>query len=118
MTIPRFSLLILLFLLVASPVFAGTASFEDFDKKSRAGEHLNIVFLGASLTWGANATDPLLTSFRGDIARKFEQEYPAAHFTFHDASIGGTGSNLGLFRLDRDVLRVKIQQVPVAEVFD
>ncbi len=35
---------------------------------------------------------------------RFEQEYPAAHFRFRDAAIGGTGSQLGVFRLDRDVL--------------
>ena len=96
--------LFLCLVLCASRVFGEPPSFEAFDKKARTDQRLNIVFLGASLTWGANATDPLLTSYRADIARKFEQEYPAAHFTFWDASIGGTGSQLGVFRLDRDVL--------------
>jgi hypothetical protein len=31
------------------------------------------------------------------------EHYPRTPFTFHDAAIGGTGSDLGLFRLDRDV---------------
>lgn len=44
------------------------ASFEDFDRRARAGERLHVVFFGASLTWGANATDPNLTSFRGRMA--------------------------------------------------
>jgi len=34
----------------------------------------------------------------------FEQHYPAAHFRFRDSAIGGTGSQLGAFRLHRDVL--------------
>ena len=30
--------------------------------------------------------------------------YPQARLKFHDAAIGGTGSQLGVFRVDRDVL--------------
>jgi lysophospholipase L1-like esterase len=78
--------------------------FSDFDRRALAGEHLNVLFFGASLTWGANATDPQLTSYRADVARHFEETYPQAHFKFFDAAIGGTGSQLGVFRLDRDVL--------------
>jgi lysophospholipase L1-like esterase len=79
--------------------------FADFDRRALAGEHLNVVFFGASLTWGANATDPQLTSYRACMARRFEDAYPQAHFKFFDGAIGGTGSQLGVFRLDRDVLR-------------
>ena len=79
-------------------------SFAEFDQRAKAGERLNVVFFGASLTWGANATDPQMTSYRARIAQRMEAAYPQAHFTFHDAAIGGTGSQLGVFRLDRDVL--------------
>ena len=78
--------------------------FEGFDRRARAGERLSVVFFGASLTWGANATDPQQTSYRALVARRLEAEYPQARFRFHDAAIGGTGSQLGVFRLDRDVL--------------
>ena len=47
----------------------------------------------------------MLTSYRADVARRLEEAYPKAHFTFWDAAIGGTGSQLGLFRLERDVLQ-------------
>jgi hypothetical protein len=57
------------------------------------------------LTWGANASDPERTSYRPDMARRFEEAYPKAHFTFWDGAIGGTGSQLGVFRLQRDCLR-------------
>ncbi len=83
---------------------AAAASFAEFDRRARAGEPLEVVFFGASLTWGANASDPLRTSYRAEVARRLEQEYPQARFRFHDAAIGGTGSQLGVFRLDRDVL--------------
>lgn len=84
---------------------AATTSFADFDRRAKNGEKLSVVFFGASLTWGANASDPQLTSYRAQTAQKFEVAYPKAHFKFWDAAIGGTGSQLGLFRLERDVLR-------------
>ncbi len=89
------------------PACALDASFQDFDRRATAGEALTVVFFGASLTWGANASDPQLTSYRAVMARRLEQDYPAAHFHFFDAAIGGTGSQLGVFRLDRDVLARK-----------
>ena len=81
--------------------------FAEFDQKARAGEKLTVVFFGASLTWGAASSDPETTSFRGLMAAKFREYYPAAKFTFVDAAIGGTDSVLGAFRLDRDVLAKK-----------
>ncbi|MFA6293503.1 MAG: SGNH/GDSL hydrolase family protein, partial [Victivallales bacterium] len=83
------------------------ASFAEFDRKAKAGENLSVVFFGGSLTWGANASDPLKTSFRGLMGKYLTEKYPKAHFSFHDAAIGGTGSDLGLFRLERDVLSKK-----------
>ncbi len=83
------------------------SSFGNFDRRARAGERLNVVFFGGSLTWGANATDPQLTSYRALVSQKLEDCYPKAHFKFWDAAVGGTDSRLGVFRLDRDVLRHK-----------
>jgi len=82
-------------------------SFEDFDRKASSGERLTVAFLGGSLTWGARASDPQKTSYRAIVGAKLEERYPKAHFKFIDAAIGGTGSQLGAFRLDRDVLAFK-----------
>ncbi|HUX02898.1 MAG: SGNH/GDSL hydrolase family protein [Phycisphaerae bacterium] len=90
--------------LTAMPSDGATPGFADFDRRAQQGERLNVVFFGASLTWGANASDPQQTSYRGQVARRLEEAYPSAHFKFHDAAIGATGSQLGVFRLDRDVL--------------
>ena len=73
-------------------------------ERAAAGERLTVAFFGGSLTWGANATDPNRTSWRARIGARLEATYPKAHFKFVDAAIGGTGSSLGIFRLERDVL--------------
>ncbi len=87
-----------------SPLYPRTDGFADFNRRARAGEKLNVVFFGASLTWGANSSNPTETSYRAVMAQRFEAAYPRAHFRFFDAAIGGTGSQLGAFRLQRDVL--------------
>ncbi len=84
-----------------------TASFAEFDRRAQEGDRLSVVFFGASLTWGANASDPQLTSFRAVIGDRLVAKYPKARFRFWDAAIGGTGSQLGLFRLERDCLKRK-----------
>lgn len=88
----------------STPALADT-DFASFDRRARAGEKLTVGFFGASLTWGANASDPQKTSYRANVAKKFKQTYPRAHFEFVDGAIGGTGSQLGVFRLQRDMLR-------------
>ncbi len=100
----RFALLNFLAALTPILFAAATADFAAFDARARAGERLSVVFFGASLTWGANASDPQQTSYRARVAQRLEAAYPNAHFKFWDAAIGGTGSQLGVFRLDRDVL--------------
>jgi lysophospholipase L1-like esterase len=81
-----------------------SASFADFDQRARAGEPLTVVFFGGSLTWGANASDPQKTSYRALMGDYLRKKYPKSSFNFIDASIGGTGSKLGMFRLQRDVM--------------
>ncbi len=93
--------------LLASTLLASPPDFSVFDQRAQAGETLRVVFLGGSLTWGAQATDPQKTSYRALVGRKLEAAYPKAHFQFHDAAIGGTGSQLAAFRLERDVLAYK-----------
>lgn len=99
----------LIFLLMLSGIFLSitaqaSPSFVNFDRRARKGENLNIVFFGASLTWGANSTDPQRFSYRPMTAKWMEEMYPKAHFHYFDAAIGGTSSSLSVFRLQRDVL--------------
>jgi len=75
-----------------------------FVKRAEQGDALTVVFFGGSLTWGANASDPNRTSYRARIMEKLRTQYPHARWRFVDAAIGGTGSTLGVYRLERDVL--------------
>ncbi len=79
-------------------------SFAAFRDKAESGQRVDVVFLGGSLTWGANASDPQRTSYRALVADRLMDRFPRTPFRFHDAAIGGTGSQLGGFRLGRDVL--------------
>lgn len=79
----------------------------DFAARAEKHEPLSVVFLGGSLTWGANSSDPGTTSYRGRMMTWLREKYPLTPLHFHDAAIGGTGSSLGLFRIDRDVLAKK-----------
>lgn len=88
-------------------VEARMSSIADFHRRATEGRELSVVFLGGSLTWGANASDPQRTSYRALMSDYLRKRYPRSSITFHDAAIGGTGSMLGLFRLERDVLSRK-----------
>lgn len=83
----------------------GSASFEELRKRANDGNRLRVVFLGGSLTYGANASDPERTSYRAQVMRRLEDRFPQTQFRVWDAAIGGTGSPLAVFRLQRDVLR-------------
>ena len=67
--------------------------------KIRAGREVTVAYLGGSITamngWRNKTTDWLKTT------------YPKATFKEIHAAIGGTGSDLGVFRLGRDVLAHK-----------
>ena len=86
---------------------AAGRSVASFCERAEKGERLTVAFFGGSLSWGANATDPNRTSWRARIGERLEARYPDAHFKFVDAAIGGTDSQLGIFRLERDVISFK-----------
>jgi lysophospholipase L1-like esterase len=105
----RLKLLVALGFSCMIPVMPASASleFSSFSQRAANGENLCVAFLGGSLTWGAQATDPLKTSYRALVSEKLRKTYPKAHFRFIDGAIGGTGSQLAAFRLERDVLAYK-----------
>jgi len=68
---------------------------------------LRIAYLGGSLTEGYGASDPEIHSWRARTTAYFREQFPSAEVHEIYAAIGGTGSYLGAFRLERDVLAAK-----------
>lgn len=68
----------------------------NFFHKVLNNETAKIVFLGGSITHHAG--------YRVQATDWLETQYPAVHIETVNSAIGGTGSDLGVFRTDRDVL--------------
>lgn len=71
----------------------------NFFEKVRAGKGVTVAYFGGSITAAPGWRVKTLDAFRA--------AYPAASFREVHAAIGGTGSDLGVFRMDRDVLEQK-----------
>lgn len=69
----------------------------NFRAKVEAGQAVKIGYLGGSIT--------AAPGWRVQSRNWLEQKYPKAEFEEINAAIGGTGSDLGVFRLQNDVLR-------------
>jgi len=67
--------------------------------KLKAGKHVRIAYLGGSITAQAGWR-PLTLGW-------FQKQFPGAKIDEINAAIGGTGSDLGVFRLAHDVLQHK-----------
>ncbi len=68
---------------------------------------LTVGYFGGSITEGAGASDASKTSWRGRTTEWFRSTFPAADVTEIQAAIGGTGSDLGMYRCDVDLLSKK-----------
>ena len=68
------------------------------------GKHLSVMYYGGSVTYGAGASDCEKTSWRGLFTSWLNDSYPKARIDSYCSAISGTGSLLGLFRLEEDVL--------------
>jgi len=71
----------------------------NFFGKLQAGKQVRIGYLGGSITAQAG--------WRPKTLKWFQEQYPNATISEINAAIGGTGSDLGVFRLEHDVLRHK-----------
>lgn len=72
--------------------------------KMKAGKPVTVVYFGGSITAGAGASDGNRTSYRALVGQWFTATFPRSTVTNVDAAIGGTGSDLGAFRANQDVL--------------
>jgi lysophospholipase L1-like esterase len=69
----------------------------NFRAKVESGKTVRIAYLGGSIT--------AAPGWRVQSREWFQREYPKARFDEIHAAIGGTGSDLGVFRLGHDVLQ-------------
>lgn len=76
---------------------AGLPNF--FKKVNTPGAEIKIAYFGGSITAQAG--------WRPKTLAYFQKTYPGAKFSEINAAIGGTGSDLGVFRLQQDVLEQK-----------
>lgn len=67
-------------------------------------EEVNIVYLGGSITEGVGASDHKNTSYRALVGKYFTETYPDIQVNNIHQGVGGTGSDYGLMRLERDVM--------------
>ena len=72
--------------------------------KLKTDKNLTVGYFGGSITEGAGATDPSQTSWRGETFNWLKESYPDCKLTQVNAAIGGTGSQLGIFRCQRDLM--------------
>ncbi|AXY72815.1 SGNH/GDSL hydrolase family protein [Paraflavitalea soli] len=76
------------------------AGLPNFFARLKQGDSVRIGYLGGSIT-AANG------GWRDQSMQWFKQQYPAAKISQIIAGVGGTGSDLGVFRLQRDVLQFR-----------
>lgn len=69
----------------------------NFFAKANAGDDLKIAYFGGSIT--------AAKGWRVFTLEWLGKQFPNSKFTEINAAIGGTGSDLGVYRLDRDVLQ-------------
>ena len=68
-----------------------------FLARADAGEDVTVAFVGGSITQGNYC-------YRLQISRFMEKMWPEADFTWINAGVSGTGTDLGAFRIDEQVL--------------
>ncbi len=75
-------------------------------EKARDGKEVTLAYIGGSITQGAGATPINTECYAYKSYQLFQKHFAAAdNVRFIKAGVGGTPSELGMLRFDRDVLR-------------
>ncbi|MCR4625638.1 MAG: SGNH/GDSL hydrolase family protein [Lachnospiraceae bacterium] len=84
-------------------------NFERLNKaieKAKRGESVKMAFIGGSITQGAGATPINAECYAFKTFKAFDEMFSAKHNTeYVKAGVGGTPSEFGIVRFDRDILR-------------
>ncbi len=82
-----------------------TAAVKKVIDKARNGENVTLAYIGGSITQGAGATPIHTNCYAYKFYKAFADRYGTGHnVRFIKAGIGGTSSELGMIRFERDVL--------------
>ncbi len=96
-----------------SELVAGNfARFEKVWSRLEKGEPIRLAVVGGSITQGAGASKAA-NRYGERFAAGWRRAFPGARIDFVNAGIGATGSDIGAFRLSRDVLSKKPDVVVV-----
>ena len=68
-----------------------------FSKKINRGKQVTVVYFGGSITYARHGWRVLISDW-------LDYKYPDVKFRHVNAAVGGTGSDVGFFRLEKDVL--------------
>src|SRR5690606_34166632 len=80
--------------------FSERGGVPNFFSKLKPGAEVNMAYIGGSITEAREGWRDLTFGW-------FRTMYPQTKFNQINAAIGGTGSNLGVFRMEQDVLSKK-----------
>ena len=75
-----------------------------FEEWIKGRKTVNIGWFGGSITAGAGSSWGPKTRYAALVTAGLNAKYPEVEFIETNASIGGTGSSLGIFRLQSDLL--------------
>lgn len=87
------------FILRKAVEFTPRGALQNFFRKLTEGKTVTVAYLGGSIT--------AQHGWRVQSQQWFEEQYPQATVNGIPAAIGGTGSDLGVFRMEHDVLAHK-----------
>lgn len=65
---------------------------------------VTVAFLGGSITVGGGSSDRNILSYRAITTAWLREKFPSVEFTSVNAGVGGTASDYGAFRVQRDAL--------------
>ena len=81
-----------------------TAKLARVMQRAAAGERVNIVVLGGSITAGSSATETQ-NRYANRVTSWWKANFPQGKINLYNMGIGATGSMLGVHRLEDDVLK-------------